>query len=103
MAKKDTRWIRTTDQLEEILKDSKGVAGDGNWDALYDSVYGELPVDLRPVNWHLTEYIGGDHEYILVFSNGYVHWLHQWHMDHDIPEGETFDGDLWDVTSLGWA
>lgn len=94
---KDTRGTRTTDEMMEILEESKGHKTDGSWDSIHDEQ------DPMPDEFYLTNWIGTDETFILVFSNGHMELVYQWHANHPAPEGETFDGDLWDVSTLGWS
>jgi hypothetical protein len=94
---KQMQWVRTTDELIEILDESKGHKEDGSWDSIHDE---QEPM---PDEFYLTNYVATDHAFILVFSNGHMEIVSQWHASHPIPEGETFDGDLWDVSTLGWS
>jgi len=89
--KKDTRWVRTTAEMEEILEDSLQTEHDGSWDPIADQFD-----DVQGLK--LTEYMMHDDVIYLVFNNGHVERLTH-------PEGGDFanDGDYWYVGGLGWA
>lgn len=89
----DMTGLRTTEQMEDIIAHSTGPSNAGNWDELLGSL------EHKPVApFYLTDHIATDECYALVFSNGLV--IRIWH-----PETGplAFNGDVWDVTPLGWA
>lgn len=102
-AKKQVQWVRTTAELTEILDDELNNMESGNWDNLHSSLYDDVVEADLPDDFYLVHYVMFDHCVHLIFSDGHVETLTQWHANHPIPEGQTFDGDLWDVTPLGWA
>lgn len=95
---KDQRWVRSTEELIEILDDEVGFKESGNWDNLHTSLYDDKPVEECPAEFYLTEYMMHDDVTYLVFNTGHVERLTH-------PDGGDFahDGDYWYVGALGWA
>jgi hypothetical protein len=88
-------FTRTTEELEEILDIAVEEQATDDFEAVADN----CPLPVPDGGLYLTRYIPTDQNFILVFNNGHVEFLEQ----VAPQDGETFDGDLWDVTPLGWG
>jgi hypothetical protein len=75
--------------MEEILESAKGET-DGSWDPIADEQGVQSLI--------LTNYLATDESYVLVFNNGHMELVF-----HPDSGDYAHDGDMWDVTSLGWA
>lgn len=89
-APKGRAFTRTTQELEETLDEEEGQVS-GSWDPIAEEQGVQSLI--------LTKYIATDHSFILVFNNGHVEFLEQ----AEPLDGEPMDGDLWDVSRLGWS
>ncbi|ASR83203.1 hypothetical protein FDI29_gp33 [Arthrobacter phage Abidatro] len=83
--------IQNTEVLTANLDDEIGIEASGSWDAIADQA-GNRPT--------LAGYVQHDDRIVLEFTNGRELTVRQW---QNQPAGQPFDGDLWDVTPLGWS
>ena len=80
------RGIRTTSELEAELREEVGVEGSGSWDA----ITGAEPLTLKKFTMH-------DDRVTLKFTNGTKARI----FHAELPD--RIDGDLWDVSEIGWV
>jgi hypothetical protein len=80
-----------TADLEETLREELQIPNSGSWDPIAEKI-GETALTLK-------KYVFHDDRVTLKFTNGHKEYI--LHPDDDPVRAP--DGDIWDVSELGWS